>query len=322
MTTHHSTCVLPALREKAGVYALRMARLFPAPHLDYLALPAPRRHLAHIYTPRIGRSLGMDARAFVRDLTKARLSDFLRRWAPDAPIGLPVACKKMGPSAWRPAEYRRLVGLLGQCPEASRTLRHAEQVTPALVLVVVALPAKLRRAAIVRHVDTEEEAGLVCEAVNLAVRLRPHGDAMAKIVERLSRADGRERFFEMLVEAMRPDALPAPFHGDAKLRPLLTPEQVLDAGRRFQNCLAECLDRATFGRSAFVEWLGEPPAVMELVYEGAAGWRLETLLGLRNAHVSRATRRAVLAALADHGVRDGFDARALVHELEERAEYA
>lgn len=92
--------------------------------------------------------------------------------------------------------------------------------------------------------------------------------------------------------------------------------------RRCQNCLhtPPYLSRATFGRCAYFEWIGEGgTAVGEIVYEGSAGWRLETLLSTKNTSTPQPLRKAVYAELARLGVHLRGDAFKLVDELERAA---
>ncbi len=307
--------VTTGLRALAGFYAGRAARLWPAPHQEYFALPAQRRHLAHAYITRIDRAPGLDAKRFRRDVMRARDAEFLDRWAPDAPVGLVTICGKMGEVAWKPREYRRLVALIAQSPEAAKVLRHADRVTFDTVQALEVLPATFRRSAIVRRVEQVHEAGLIRDVADLVDRLAAGRSEV--LAERLERAPTRERFFRMLLEALRPKELPVPFADTARLRPLRTPKQVEDAGRRFKNCLATCVDQAAFGTAAFVEWRGDEPAVMELQLEGAAGWRLEELLGFENRQLKPETVHAVHKALAEQGVRVGRNADGLVWALED-----
>jgi hypothetical protein len=314
-----------ALQPLAGRFAGRIARLWPAPYDGYRRLPAARRHLAHITLSRIDRAPGLDAHAFVREIESLRTRAFLARWAPGAPRGLENALSKLGDAAWSPSAYRRLVGLLAHGRLAVRTLRHVRVITPQLVETLEALPERLRGPATARWVRGAWEARVVSETVALAKRL-PGDPARAEermdaLVERLSRARSRERFYAMLRDALRPMVLPAPLEETATLRPLRTVAEVEDAGRRFRNCLADCVHDAVVGRSAFVEWRGEDePAVMEIHHEGLAGWRLLTLLGVANRAVSARTTSLVRKALEAQGVRTGMGAGYLLHQLGEIAE--
>jgi hypothetical protein len=71
-----------------------------------------------------------------------------------------------------------------------------------------------------------------------------------------------------------------------------------------------------FGASAFVEWRGAEAAVMELEHEGAAGWRLVTLLGYANRPVTPHTERLVREALARQGVHAGWGAAFVLGEID------
>ena len=309
-----------AVHAYAGRFAGRVARLWPAPYLGYRRLSAARRHLAHIYMSRIDRAPGLDAAAFVREIELLRTRAVRARWAPDAPRGLENALAKLGETAWTPQEYRRLLALLGHGGPATVTLRHAREITTALLDVLEALPAPLRGPAGARWVRSPWEARLVREALKLAAQLAGGRARVAVLVERLGRAKSRGRFFEMIVDELRPIALASPLEETAQLRPLRTVGEVKEAGRRFRNCLGDCVHRAIFGPSAFLEWRGAEPAVMEIEHEGVAGWRLVTLLGERNREVSAKTARLVREALGAQGVRTGFGAEFLLSEIDEIVE--
>jgi len=313
-----------ALQIAAGRYAGRVARLWPAPYDGYYALPMARRHLAHICMPRIGRVIGLDDHAFVREIVALKVREFLKRWAPDAPRGLETVLAKLEVAAWEPTFYRRLLGLMAQSPAALKTLRHAPVVTRGLLEALELMPERLRGPSTMRWIGDAWLARLACEAMALAHHLRADGRGGEReggrgddaLVERLSRATSRERFFAMLVDELRPTELIAPVVETELLRPLRTVEDVKDAGLRFRNCLGDCVHEAVFGTSAFVEWRGDEPAVMELAHEGAAGWRLVTLLGVANRQLSTMTQRKVRDALQAQGARTGVGAQHLFAELE------
>ncbi|MGD2132853.1 MAG: hypothetical protein PVI23_08675 [Maricaulaceae bacterium] len=319
MTHARNTRAFAALQARAGRYAGRVARLWPAPYENYMALPSARRHLAHLYMSRIDRAPGLSPRAFVREIEALPVRHFLARWAPGAPLGLERALGKLGEDAWAPSDYARLLALLKAGGGAAKTLRHAQEISFDVVARLENLPERLRGPRTARWVSTGWEGQLVREAVKLSERLG--GPERADVlVRRLERAKSRRRFFEMLVDDLRPVELAAPVAETVTLRPLRTVAEVKDAGRRFRNCLSDCVHRAIFGASAFVEWRGEEPAVMELEREGVAGWRLVTLLGVQNANVSARTSKLVGEALAAQGVRTGFGAEFLLSEIDEIVE--
>lgn len=315
MVGHCANQAFAVLQTRAGRYAGRIARLWPAPHEAYLGLPAARRHLAHLLTSRLPRASELDERAFVRDVEGLKTKELIARWAPGFPHGLETVLAKLGETAWTPTDYRRLLALLAEGGPGGETLRHAAQIAPLFVEALELLPPRLRGPATARWVTNPWEARIVQEAVRLAETLGAGGRVDA-LVERLGRARTRARFFAMLVEELRPNGLPAPVQETAELRPLRTVAEVRDAGLRFRNCLAVCVHRAVFGESAFVEWRGAEPAVMELEHEGVAGWRLLTLLGPGNQPVTPQTGRLIYEALAAQGVRTGWGARFLLEEIE------
>lgn len=315
MVAAHPSGVSSQLRGRAGAYAGRVAKLWPAPHTPYLSLPTQRRHLVHVTLARIEAAPGRDARAYARDAAAARLKVFWTRWGRGLAVALPRIACKMGERAWRPAEYRALLGLTGGCVRACQVLRHAERVNPQDVHVLAGLPPVLRAAGVVRHVANAYEAETVRGAVDLVRRLDPRPDALRILAERLEHTASRAAFYAALVDAVQVGPLAQPFEATPLLVPLTSAAEVRDAGRRFRNCLGGLIGEAQFGSSAFVEWRGEEPAVMQLEHEGAAGWRLCYVLGVDNREVSPATRRAIKAHLAKLGVRRQSNPQWIIGDL-------
>lgn len=79
--------------------------------------------------------------------------------------------------------------------------------------------------------------------------------------------------------------------GDNELRPLLTMRDVLDAGRRYRNCLRHRLADVAVGRMALAEFRGECLVEFRPLTAGA-GWLL------RDVHIER-NRPVPLSLFAD-----------------------
>lgn len=92
-----------------------------------------------------------------------------------------------------------------------------------------------------------------------------------------------------------------PYPGSDRLVPLRTGREVVDAGRTFQNCLADQVDQAATGQLAYYVWKGREPAVIALKPLGKFGWVLDEIAGPKNKKLSTATRRAITAELTSWG---------------------
>lgn len=294
------------LQAKAGPFAGRVARVWPAPHDEYMTLPDVKRHLAHVCLRRVHAThAGRDAGAFRRDLARRNAKAFLAKWKPEAPKGFLRALEKLGPAFWKPADYRVLEALLAEGGWTAQAVQQMPAwISPQKLRAAVALPVRFRHHAITRWLTGPSDARAVNEAIELIGVVR--GERFVKeraFLDTLRKAPTRAAFFRALAEAARPKALPTPLPGTARLRPLATVKDVEAAGLRFRNCLSDHVDDACFRGAVFFEWTGEEPAVMEVTPEGVAGWRLQELRGMANADPSPATRKAIHRELQDMGVR-------------------
>lgn len=78
------------------------------------------------------------------------------------------------------------------------------------------------------------------------------------------------------------DKLLAPFPADAFCRPLVTGDELIDAGARFKNCLGDqCMTAILCGRICAVEYLKEPAIAILAKLSGSA-WVVGGIHGPRN----------------------------------------
>ncbi len=311
------SCAFARLQEVAEAYAGAASRVWTPPYNTILGLPAARRHLAWMCITRIGKAPGLTREVFAEDCEFARSDVMLARWRPDAPRTVIKLLGKLEDYPWRPAEYRRLLHMVRPDAVELKALRHMAQISPLMLEALERLPAALRSPEVLRFIQTPWEAQLINDAVTLTGRGSRDPDAAGRrFVERLARSSNREQFFALALRSVKPDQLPVPIEETGRLRPLRSTYAVKSAARRFRNCLNSCVSRAMFERSAFLEWVGDEPAVMELVHDGALGWRLEELQGVGNQSLSKSTERAIHAALREHGVWIGPGAQDVVRGLE------
>jgi hypothetical protein len=97
---------------------------------------------------------------------------------------------------------------------------------------------------------------------------------------------------------------PPPVSGDDQLRPITTARGLIEAGRRFRNCLGTMIGDALVGRVAFAEFTGgSQPAICELKpLSGDLGWLLADVYGERNGLVPPDVRAAAQQKCAGFGI--------------------
>lgn len=300
----------PLLRLVAGDFAAPVAQLWPAPHVAYLAMPAQRRHLAHIAL--------MFARAVDEDLADAlvhaRADAVLRAHVWDMPPGFVRSLGRIGELAWADADYLALIDLF-EHEGAAQFLRQTPAITAERVRALAALAAPLRAPAIVRHLADPAGAALVDEVWRAIASVRGEV-AAARAVERWARAGDASRLYQMAAAELAPirfDLAPFPEHPD--LRRLDGTAALVDAGRRFRNCLATYRERAADGSLALYEWAGPPPAALALGRDAFFGWRLEEARGVGNAVLDDEARSGLTGVLRSVGVRVGRSGRDLIDRL-------
>jgi len=290
----------PLLTHLAGEHAARLAGLWPAPHTDFITATADRRHLVCFVlsqpeerVDRFGAAalLEQPVRVLIRDLGEA------------APAGLARALTRLGEVAWSADDYRGLALGLRTFGVSAR-LRHAEAITPAHLAVLRAVPAELRDVGLCSPSITPAQAELLTEIYRaLAARDgRPAALAQGRAWSGASSAADMLQRAKTSLNA--PTATP-PFPGSERLRPFDTAEALLDAARRYRNCLTNYLDEASAGASAFYEWTGDPGAVVGLERDPLFGWRLDQARAVDNAPVDEPARSAIVAELRSWGVHVG-----------------
>ncbi len=287
-----------ALAKAAGVYAERVAKLYPRPHAAYLEGCDARRRLIHIAVMRGGVE---QARPYADALAGWSLKRAAGLALPDAPAGLIEALRRIsGALQWN--EYSVLLQLLAE-PMAAKVLRHAEVIDARLIAVLDTLAPCLRRTRIVAQLPGWYEADLVKRAVAVAAARSDRPIAPARIAEQLERARSPQHLYASLLDATLSQetagqALPAV----EWLRPVVTAPDLRRTGLQFRNCLEGYTGRIGRGTYAAYEVLGEEPACLGLL-RSAGHWVVEQLYGVDNCQVSAGLRTQVLAFCQAHGAR-------------------
>jgi hypothetical protein len=308
----------PLLSHLAGEFADRIARLWPHPHADFLTASTAQRHLTCL-----GLTLGVEEAA-VRKALYLPLKRAVRLLVTERPDGLVRALHHMGETAWKAADYHRLLALLART-ESAKLLRHAAVIDPDLVGSLAAFPPALLRAGLGELKLTAAQSALASE-IWLAVEARDGPWVAAALAERLAKAKTVHAMFVTLREAMTEAIPPPPFVSGPRLRPIATREGFHEVAGRFNNCLRDQVETAAAGFFAFYEWSGTPGAVVQIRRDSLFGWTLEEVRLRDNQIMTAADRPALLEDLRTMGVhigrpqwalhRDCWEALSLGYELE------
>ncbi|MDR3471874.1 MAG: hypothetical protein P4M09_09330, partial [Devosia sp.] len=237
---------------------------------------------------------------------------------PAAPPGLARALERLGEPCWSAEDYQALLRVLAS-RAGGKPLRHAEAITPAQVRVLDRLPTPLLDQGLGGRVKTDVAAALIAEAWR-AIASRD-GEAVASALPaRWGAADGPKALAELIVDDLEPAVAPPPFPGSERLRPLADKAALVDAAKRYRNCLRRELCWAGQGVSAYYEWIEAPGAVVEITNDRLYGWSLEQARTVGNDPVPEPIRAGIIAELRAWGVRVGRPVWWLINDLREAAE--
>lgn len=308
----------PLLAFVAGEFADAIAHIWPAPHGDFFALPAARRHA-------VALAIAGHIRQPTSDADLRRLVEFQRDAAvaeafPGVPAtGLMRALSKAGEQLWKRAEYDTFVALMAE-PMANEVLRHLDDVRPEAFAPIAALPPALRTAPVVRVMLSAGAAADLARAFQLAVLMREPG-AGARIARRWGAGGDTRQVFTRAYEDLTPDVFrpsaPAPVLDPPFVR-ITSRKQLQDVARDFRNCLADHGGQLADGRMAVYVMPDEPRVAIALVRD-AAGWRLAEAKKPDNEDIGEYLLRHIVAQLERAGVRTGPSVQNVMSRLDDRA---
>lgn len=312
----------PLLRYLAGSAADAIAAVWRAPHAEFFALPAARRHAAAIVL--LGLAPGdVDRFALRRVVEYARDAEVARLiMGADAP-GLMKALAKAGEVLWSARDYASFMDLFAE-PMGNAVLRHMDEVRPAAITAVHELPPPLRVVSIVRIVPDRAAAYDLGLAFRLATQMS--GDGCTASLARSWGAGGdRSQVFRRAQEDLTPERFrprdPPPQLG-AGFERVVHRKQLERAARDFRNCLAEHAQRIAEGRMAVYLWA--PPvdvgvAAAIALSSDVAGWRLSEAKAADNVDLGQPQLEMLVAAVGRHGVRTGPSVPNLIGRLADHA---
>lgn len=309
--------VSPLMAFLAGAHADSLARIWPAPHEDFLMLPAGRRHAAALLALRGGYS----AQRLQWLVARARDGELAAEiFGAHPPGGVMKALGRMGEILWPAEAYQRFIDLYRE-EAACLLIRHMPVLQADVLAIVGLLPSRLRLAPVVTLLGTERQATADLAAA-YAMALRVRGEAAAgEIAQRFSRAKTWPALFETAVQVMQPlvlaPVLPPPDLPEPFL-PVRRFEMLSKTALEFRNCLRDYAADLASGRMAVWVWRGEGGPAAIALRRDAAGWRLAEARGRDNADLADTALLEIVTAVRAAGVRTGESWSILFRRLEDR----
>jgi len=287
-----------ALKALAPDLADDIAAHFPFPHQPFFELAPARMHLLGMLIT------GSDPDVIEFDrLRSLKWHDAATLVADPYPNGLERILSSMPLPLWAFEDYRKLWSLV-VCQKAMTVMRHAREVTPALVAVLHELPPMLRAAKVCRHVRRPIEASVLARVCDTT-------DKAALLLVSITASGSRYDFFEMLLKVVRKsDVFPAPpviDHPD--VRPVADLDDLRRIALEFQNCMRAYADQVASGSLAFYVVNGEERAVVSV--KPLIGGRLviDEMKGVGNTRLSGVTERRIRSIFERHGMVKNADER-------------
>jgi hypothetical protein len=267
-------------------------------------------------------------RSFAEVLRHGRANDILRRAFGMVPDGLSGLLEQIGERPLpRSKDYIALHDLLvDDDVRGADALRGSGRITCRKLEVLHALDPRWRHANTLERLDTGAEATTFNKAVAFvqSVNTKASDDVVAGAIALMRSTSSLPRLLDRFLR--RADRLPPhPVQeADNELRPLASMRDLMEAGRKYRNCLAHRLADVAAGKMAVAEYRAECLVEFRPLTRGA-GWLL------RDVHIER-NRPVPLALIAeveakcdvlgipridDSGDRDGWESyRLFARELE------
>lgn len=226
---------------------------------------------------------GLFAAEFAEVLRHGRASDILRHAFSQVPEGFSGLLERIGGRPLgRPQEYMLLHAIAAtDGPVGVEALRDG-RITGRKLAVYSALDERWRHGNTLGRIDTPGEALTFNRAVDFvqAVSTRATDEVVANAIAAMRPTSTLPRLLDRLLR--RADRLPEHpiIAGDNELRPLTSMRELLEAGRKYRNCLAHRLADVAAGKMALAEFRESCIVEFRPLTQGK-GWLL------RDVHVER-----------------------------------
>lgn len=220
-----------------------------------------------------------------------RATDILRHAFGEVPEGLPGLLERVGDRPLpRAKDYITIRDLLiSDDVRGANALRASGRITCRKLEVLSALDPRWHHANTLERIDTGVEAMTFNSATDFvqSVNSKATDDVVAGAIALMRPTSTLPRLLDRFLR--RADRLPQhPVQqGDNELRPLTTMRDLLEAGRKYRNCLSHRLGEIAAGRKAIAEFRGEILLEFRPLTAGA-GWVLWACHGEGNRPVAMA----------------------------------
>lgn len=234
-----------------------------------------------------------------------RASDILRHALGDVPDGLRGLLERAGDRPLpRSKDYILLHDLAASGDRRGvDALVGAGRISARKLEVLASLDPRWRHANTLGRIDTCAEAMTFNAAVAFVQSLNSRAtdevvaNAIASMRPTSTLAGLLDRFMRR-ADRLPPHPVP---QGDNELRPLATVRDLMEAGRRYRNCLSHRLADVAAGRMAVAEFRGELLVEFRPLTQ-SAGWVLREVHGVRNRPVPLTSAEAVEAKCDQIGI--------------------
>lgn len=221
--------------------------------------------------------------SFAEVVRHGRAKDILRQSFGDVPDGLPGLLTQVGERPLpRAKDYLALYDFLtSDDVRGAEALRASGRITCRKLEVLLALDPRWRHAHTLDRIDSGAEAMTFNKAVGFiqSVNSKASDEVVAEAIARMGPTSTLPRLLDRFLR--RADRLPPhPVQqGDNELRPLTSMRDLLEAGRKYRNCLAHRLSEIAAGQMALAEYRDCLVEFRPLTL--GAGWLL------RDVHIER-----------------------------------
>jgi len=222
--------------------------------------------------------------SFAEVVRHGRAMDILRQAYGDVPEGFPGLLERVGEKPLPRSRDYIALHALAQSDDArgADALRGSGRITCRKLEVLAALDPRWRHAHTLERIDSSVEAMRFNSALEFvqSVNSKATDDVVAGAIVRMARSSSLPKLLDRFMR--RADRLPPhPIQqGDNELRPLATMRDLLEAGRKYRNCLPHRLSEIAAGKMAIAEFRGECLVEFRPLTLGA-GWML------RDVHIQR-----------------------------------
>ena len=243
--------------------------------------------------------------ALARVLLRDRAREILSYAFGDVPDGLIGTLERIGYEPLASSSgYLRLRGAFarGAPPHLAEALRDAGEIDAQRLKVLDALDPRWVHSTTLKRIENTRDARdfNACLAFVQQVNSKATDEVIAEAIARLPPQSDLPTLVQRFIR--RADRFPPnPIEESNELRRLSSVRSLIEAARRYRNCLASKIEAVLVGQVAFAEFRGE--AILELhPLSGGFGWLLADVHVARNALVPEELRAAAVHACTNIGI--------------------